>query len=80
MATLGDVSGDNLRMPNLLLMFFYVWHREQFVPGVPALAGFQLRQEDCDLKNIDFKASHNMRQIVLGWRGIETRGIKTSGI
>ena len=48
---------------NLRLMFFYVWHGEQFVPGVPALVGFELRQESCDLRNS--RIGHNMRKIVM---------------
>lgn len=44
----------NSFVPNLRFVIFYVGHREQFVPGVPALTGFELRQEDCDLENSRF--------------------------
>ena len=83
MATFGGVSGDNLRIPNLRLMFFYVWHREQFVPGVPALAGFELRQEDCDLENIRFQQQMlecvGLRCARLFRAGLRREGLRRAG-
>lgn len=59
-------------MLNLRLMFFYVWHREQFVPGVPALAGFEFGQEDCDLENSTFgsKSQHELDCVGLRCTGL----------
>lgn len=78
MATFGGVSGDSLRIPNLRLMFFYVWHREQFVPGVPALAGFELRQEDCDLENIRFQ-QQMLECVGLRCAGLRREGLRRAG-
>ncbi len=43
-------------------MFFYVGHRRQLVPGIPALTGFELRKENCGLRN-EKKRARNLKTL-----------------